>query len=99
MSVLEKLPTVITVAVLVGIFAGLKRHNSSARLRLWLVAWFLTFIHFVAQCVEPSSGDAPAWLSAIDFGALQAAAVAFTVSVSYVAEDRFRRTLMLLLTG
>ncbi len=56
MTILEKIPTLVTVAVLVGIFAGLKRHSHSARLQLWLVAWFLVFTHFVAQMFEPASG-------------------------------------------
>jgi two-component system NtrC family sensor kinase len=99
MTLLEKIPTVVTVAVLVGIFAGLKRHSHSARLRLWLVAWFLTFLHFVAQCLEPATGDVAPWLLALDLGALQAAAVVFVVSVSVVVEDDFRRKVMLLVTA
>ena len=53
MTLLEKIPTVVTVAVLVGIFLALKRHSHSARLQLWMVAWFLIFTHFVAQMLEP----------------------------------------------
>jgi two-component system, NtrC family, sensor kinase len=99
MTVLEKIPTVVTVAVLVGIFLALKRHSHSARLQLWMVAWFLIFTHFVAQMLEPPTGDVSPYLLAIDLGTLQAAAVAFVVSVSAVAEDKRMRTLMLLITG
>jgi two-component system NtrC family sensor kinase len=99
MTLLEKIPTVVTVAVLVGIFLALKRHSHSARLQLWMVAWFLIFTHFVAQMLEPATGDVAPYLLAIDLGSLQAAAVAFVVSVSAVAEDRRKRTLMLLVTG
>jgi two-component system, NtrC family, sensor kinase len=99
MTLLEKIPTVVTVAVLVGIFLALKRHSHSARLQLWMVAWFLIFTHFVAQMLEPATGDVSPFLLALDLGSLQAAAVAFVVSVSAVAEDRGRRTLMLLVTG
>jgi signal transduction histidine kinase len=99
MTLLEKIPTVVTVAVLVGIFAGLKRHSHSARLRLWLVAWFLTFLHFVAQCLEPATVVVPPWLLALDLGSLQAAAVVFVVSVSVVVEESFRRNLMLLVSA
>ncbi len=99
MTVLEKLPTVITVAVLVGIFAGLKRHSHSARLKLWLIAWFLIFTHFVAQIFEPATGDVSPWLLAVDLCSLQASAVAFVASVSAVAEDQARRLLLLLITG
>jgi signal transduction histidine kinase len=98
MTILEKLPTVITVAVLVGIFAGLKRHGRSARLQLWLVAWSLVFIHFVAQMIEPATGAASPLLLAVDLGSLQASAVIFFVSVSSVVEDRFNRNLLLLVT-
>ena len=99
MTLLEKIPTVVTVAVLVGIFLALKRHSHSARLQLWMVAWFLIFTHFVIQVLEPTTGDVSPYLLAIDLGSLQAAAVAFVVSVSAVAEDKRKRTLMLLLTG
>jgi two-component system NtrC family sensor kinase len=99
MTILEKMPTVVTVAVLVGIFAGLKRHGRSARLQLWLAAWFLVFIHFVAQMLEPATGPVSASLLAVDLASLLASAVVFTVSVSSVVEERFRRNLLLLLTG
>lgn len=99
MTILEKLPTVVTVAVLVGIFAGLKRHSRSARLQLWLVAWFLVFTHFVAQLFEPVNGQMSPGLAALDLGSLQASAVAFVVSVSSVVEDRLKRSLLLAITG
>jgi signal transduction histidine kinase len=99
MTLLEKIPTVVTVAVLVGIFLALKRHSHSARLQLWMVAWFLIFTHFVAQMLEPATGDINPALLALDLGSLQAAAVAFVVSVSAVVEDPGKRTLMLLVTG
>src|SRR5271170_1078702 len=99
MTILEKLPTVVTVALLVGIFAGLKRHIRSARLQLWLAAWFLVFTHFVAQLFEPASGPASPWLSALDLASLQASAVAFVVSVSSVVENRLKRGILLTVTG
>lgn len=99
MTILEKIPTVLTVAVLVGIFAGLKRHSRSARLQLWQVAWFLVFTHFVAQMFEPATGPVSPFLQAVDLAALQASAVAFVVSVSSVVEDRVKRNLQLLVTG
>jgi two-component system, NtrC family, sensor kinase len=99
MSLFDKIPTVLTVAVLVGIFAGLKRHSRSARLRLWQIAWFLVFTHFVAQMFEPASGSVSPFLLAVDLTALQASAVAFVVSVSSVVEERLKRNLMLLVIG
>src|SRR5260370_23046736 len=50
---LDKLPTILVLAVLVGIFIALRQHGRSNRLRLWTVAWVLIFIHFVAQALEP----------------------------------------------
>ena len=99
MTILEKIPTLVTVAVLVGIFAGLKRHSHSARLQLWLVAWFLVFTHFVAQMFEPATGDSSGLLTAIDLGSLQASAVAFVASVASVVDDKVKRRLMLTVTG
>jgi two-component system NtrC family sensor kinase len=99
MTILEKIPTVVTVAVLVGIFAGLKRHSHSARLQLWLVAWFLVFTHFVAQMFEPASGASSPWLVALDLASLQASAVVFVASVASVVDDKWKRNLMLLVTG
>src|SRR5580698_10356691 len=99
MTILEKIPTLVTVAVLVGIFAGLKRHSHSARLQLWLVAWFLVFTHFVAQLFEPATGAPSAWLLAIDLGSLQASAVAFVTSVASVIDDRMKRSVLLTVTG
>jgi len=96
MGVLPKIPTCLTVCVLVMIFACLKRHTRCARLTLWAVGWTLVFTHFLAQLLEPANGRAAPFLLAIDGGALQASAVAFLVSVSSVAEDRARRTLLLL---
>ena len=95
MGVLQKLPTFVTVCVMVMIFACLKRHTRSARLTLWSVGWTLVFTHFLAQLLEPVGGHAR-FLSAIDAGALQAAAVAFLVSVSPVVDDFLKRTLLLL---
>jgi two-component system, NtrC family, sensor kinase len=99
MNLFDKIPTVLTVAVLVGIFAGLKRHSRSARLRLWQIAWFLVFAHFVAQLFEPASGSVSPLLLAVDLTALQASAVVFVVSVSSVVENSLKRNALLLVIG
>jgi len=99
MEVLEKIPTFLIVGVLVIIFVGLKRHARSARLTLWTVGWTLVFTHFLAQLLEPDHGPANSLLLAVDSGSLQAAAVAFLVSVSSVVEDYAKRTLLLLMLG
>jgi two-component system, NtrC family, sensor kinase len=99
MGTLEKIPTFLTVGVLVIIFVSLKRHARCARLTLWAVGWFLVFIHFLAQLLEPGSGQVSPLLLALDLGSLQAAAIAFLVSVSSVVEDRAKRAVLLLVLG
>ena len=99
MEILEKIPTFVTVGVLVVIFACLKRHERCARLQLWAVGWFLVFIHFLAQLLEPASGHVSPLLLALDSGALQGSAIAFLVSVSSVVETYARRSLLLLVLG
>src|SRR5271169_4410178 len=99
MGVLEKIPTFLTVGVLVIIFVCLKRHARSARLTLWTVGWALVFTHFLAQLLEPDYGHVSSLLLAIDSVSLQAAAVIFLVSVSSVLEDYAKRTLLLFMLG
>ena len=99
MGVLEKLPTFLTVGVLVIIFVCLKRQARSARLTLWTVGWTLVFIHFLMQLLEPDHAAVSSLLSAIDSGSLQAAAVVFLVSVSVLVDDYAKRTLLLLALG
>jgi two-component system, NtrC family, sensor kinase len=99
MGVLEKIPTFLIVGVLVIIFVCLKRHARNVRLTLWTVGWTMVFTHFLAQLLEPDRGPASPLLLALDSGSLQAAVVVFLVSVSSVAEDRVKRTLLLLVLG
>jgi signal transduction histidine kinase len=99
MEILEKLPTFLTVGALVIIFACLKRHARCARLTAWSVGWALVFTHFLAQLLEPDRGRVSSLLLAIDSVALQAAAVAFLVSVSSVVENSAKRATLLLVLG
>jgi two-component system NtrC family sensor kinase len=99
MGVLEKIPTFLITGVLVIIFVCLKRHARSGRLTLWAVGWTLVFTHFLAQLLEPDRSPANSFLLVLDSGSLQAAVVAFLVSVSAVAEDRAKRILLLLVLG
>ncbi len=92
----EKIPTFLTVGVLVILFVCLKRQARSVRLTLWTVGWTLVFTHFLAQLLEPNHGSTSSLLLAIDSGSLLAAAVSFLVSVSSAVEDSARRTLLLI---
>jgi two-component system, NtrC family, sensor kinase len=99
MGVVEKIPTFLTVGVLVIIFVCLKRQARSARLTLWTIGWALVFVHFLAQLLEPDHGPISSLFLAVDSGSLQAAAVIFLVSVSCVVEDSVKRVLLLLVLG
>jgi two-component system NtrC family sensor kinase len=99
MNILDKIPTFLTVAVLVIIFVGLRRHARCARLTLWAVGWALVCTHFLAQLLEPADGRVSSFLLALDFGSLQASAVVFLVSISSVVEDFRKRTIILLVLG
>jgi two-component system, NtrC family, sensor kinase len=99
MGMLEKIPTFLTVGVLVIIFVCLKRQARCARLTLWTIGWTLVFTHFLAQLLKPDHGPVSSLLLAVDAGSLQAAAVSFLVSVSLIAEDCAKRTLLLLMLG
>jgi two-component system, NtrC family, sensor kinase len=99
MGILEKLPTFLTVGMLVIIFVCLKRQARSARLTLWTVGWAWVFTHFLAQLLEPDHGHVSSLLLAVDSAALQAAAVSFLVSVCSIVEDYAKRILLLLVLG
>jgi len=99
MNLLEKAPTLVTVAVLAVIFTCLERRIPTARSKFWKIAWFLVFIHFLAQGLEPRTGQASPALQALDWGALQASAVVFLVAASQIVEDRVKRIWALLILG
>jgi two-component system NtrC family sensor kinase len=95
-SLLEKLPTILVLAVLVGMFIALRKHSSSGRIRLWMVAWALIFAHFFVQAFETTATSVfQNVLGAIDLGALELSGVVFVVSLTTVAEDRVRRLILL----
>jgi len=98
-GIIERIPTFLTVGVLVVIFIYLTRQARGARLQLWAAGWTLVFIHFLAQLLQPSQGQASSLLLAIDAGSLQASAIVFLASVSAVVENRARRLLLLTLIG
>jgi hypothetical protein len=95
MGILEKIPTFLTVGVLLIIFVCLKRQARSARLALWTFGWALVFTHFLAQLLQSDRGNVSSLVRAVDSGSLQAAAVCFLVSVSFVVKDSAKRTFLL----
>ena len=94
-SFLDKLPTILVLAVLVGTFLVLRKHTSSARMRLWIGAWALVFLHFFVQAFETQSGTIERIFESVDLAALELSGVVFAVSLTKAAEDRVRRVAML----
>jgi signal transduction histidine kinase len=92
---LDKLPTILVLFVLVGIFLSLRKHAPSARIRLWTYAWALIFLHFFIQAFETHSGTLESILESIDIGALELSGVVFVVSMTLAVEDRKNRLKML----
>ena len=96
---LDKLPTILTLAVLVGIFLALRKHSTSTRVRLWTYAWALIFAHFLIQIFEGHSGTLENVFESIDLGALELSGIVFIVSMARSVEDRFRRRALLVFLG
>jgi len=94
-AILDKLPTILTLAVLVGIFLALRKHSSSARTRLWTYAWALIFVHFLIQLFETHSGTIEQIIESIDLGALELSGVVFAISMSRSVENHRRRNTLL----
>jgi signal transduction histidine kinase len=94
-SLLDKLPTILVLFVLVGIFLSLRKHAPSARIRLWTYAWALIFLHFFIQAFETHTGTLENILESIDIGALELSGVVFVVSMTLAVEDRKKRLMML----
>jgi signal transduction histidine kinase len=98
-SLLDKLPTILVLFVLVGIFLSLRKHAPSARIRLWTYAWALIFLHFFIQAFETHTGVLENILESIDIGALELSGVVFVVSMTLAVEDRKNRLTLLALLG
>jgi nitrogen-specific signal transduction histidine kinase len=94
-SLLDKLPTILVLFVLVGIFLSLRKHAPSARTRLWTYAWALIFLHFFIQAFETHTGTLEKILESIDLGALELSGMVFAVSMTRAVEDRKKRLTML----
>lgn len=91
---LDKLPTILVLAVLVGIFLSLRRHTTSPRVRLWACAWALILLHFSVQPFETHRGLIENILESVDLAALELSGIVFVISLSRAGEDRLRRILL-----
>ncbi len=94
-SLLDKLPTILVLFVLVGIFLSLRKHAPSARIQLWTYAWALIFLHFFIQAFETHTGTLENILESVDIGSLELSGVVFAVSMTLAVEDRKKRLIML----
>src|SRR5262245_56052040 len=97
-SFFDKLPTILVLAVLVGIFVALRRHVKSPRLGLWLAAWILVYLHFFVGLFEPADGNLTPPIFIMDEGTLALAALFFIASLTSFFENR-RQTIILLILG
>jgi signal transduction histidine kinase len=95
----DKLPTILVLAVMVGIFVALRRHVKSPRLHLWIAAWVLIFVHFFVQIFEPADGNLTPLTFLIDLGCLQLSAMYFIASLTSFFENSRLTLSLLTLTG
>jgi signal transduction histidine kinase len=95
----DKLPTILVLAVMVGIFVALRRHVRSARLDLWIAAWVLIFVHFFVQVFEPATGNLTPMTFIIDLGCLQVSALFFIASLTSFFENKRLTVNLLLITS
>ena len=95
----DKLPTILVLAVMVGIFVALRRHVKSARLHLWIAAWVLIFGHFFVQLFEPVDSNPAPITALIDLGCLQLSALFFIASLTSFFENTRLTVGLLTLTG
>jgi two-component system NtrC family sensor kinase len=98
-SLFDKLPTILVLAVMVGIFVALRRHVKSPRLYLWIAAWGLIFVHFFVQIFEPADANPAPITALIDWGCLQLSALVFVASLTSFFEDTQLTFALLALTG
>jgi len=88
------LPSLVALAILVVVFRAILRQGAAERLQLWLTAWILVLIHFVAKFVDVGHGPWDHVASAVNLGALELASIAFLISMSPRASTRRRQLLL-----
>jgi two-component system, NtrC family, sensor kinase len=71
----------LVLGTLVGIFFSVYRHNRTSRVRFWIVAWTLIFLHFLVPLIvlRPALSTL---LDALDAATLQVAGLAFIFSLA-----------------
>lgn len=87
-TLFDKLPTILVLAVLVGIFVALGRHVRTLRLKLWTVAWLLIYFHFFVDLFEPPDGRSIPTLDFLFSVFLALSALFFLVSLASFLDDK-----------
>lgn len=87
-TLFDKLPTILVLAVLVGIFVALKRYVRSSRLNLWITAWGLIFVHFIADWLSAEDPNSSPLVWIVAEGALQLSAIFFVASLTSFFDNR-----------
>ncbi len=98
-TLFDKLPTILVLAVLVGIFVALGRHVRSDRLKLWTAAWVLIYIHFFIGLFEPASGNLTPGIFIIDQGSLALSSLFFIASLTSFFDSKRLTIGLLILAG
>ena len=78
----DKLPTILVLAVMVGIFISLRRYARSPRLNLWIAGWGLIFVHFIADWASAAYRDASPMVWILAAGSLLLSAIFFVASLT-----------------
>jgi len=80
-DLLRHLPSPLILGTLVGIFFSIYRHNRTSRVRFWLLAWILIFLHFVVPIITVKATPYDGVIGSFDAATLQLAGLAFTFSL------------------
>ena len=99
-SLLDKLPTILVLCVLLGIFVSLRKHAPSRTVRLWIVGWALILAHFIAQAFEAGPGWKGQLWSVVDLAGLELSGLVFVASTwkTVFENRRFLGAFFLLMT-
>src|SRR5690348_7936823 len=90
-SFLDKLPTILVLCVLLGIFVSLRKHAPSRMVRLWIVGWALILAHFIAQAFESAPGWRGQLCGTLDLAGLELAGIVFVASTWKAVFEKRRR--------
>jgi diguanylate cyclase (GGDEF)-like protein len=88
------LPSLVALAILVVVFEAILRQGAAERLQLWLTAWILVLIHFIAQFVDVGHGLWGHLATAVSLGSLELATISFLISMSPRATTARRQLLL-----